>query len=62
VINDPGKSNPTRRVYPRARLVYAWANSHNAVYLMYPEDSEVPTDRFGHWQSWTSHRRIVFER
>ncbi|PWU19494.1 MAG: hypothetical protein C5B50_06555 [Verrucomicrobia bacterium] len=62
VINDPGKSNPTRRVYPRKRLIYAWSYSQNAVYLMYPEDSEVPQDRFGHWQSWTSRQRVTLER
>ncbi len=61
IINDPGKSDPTRRVYPRKRLIYAWAYSHNAVYLIYPEDSEIPADRFGHWQSWTSRQRVILE-
>ncbi len=62
IVNDPGKSDPTRRVYPRKRVSYAWAYSHNAVYLIYPEDSEIPKDRFGHWQSWTSRQRVTFER
>jgi hypothetical protein len=62
IINDPGKSNPTRRVYPRKRLIYAWAYSRNTVYLIYPEDSEIPKDRFGHWQSWTSRGRVATER
>ncbi len=62
IINDPGKSNPTRRVYPRKRVIYAWAYSKNTVYLIYPEDAEIPKDRFGHWQSWTSRNRIRTER
>lgn len=62
IINDPGKSEPTRRVYPRKRLIYSWAYSRNAVYLIYPEDSEIPKDRFGHWASWTARQRVQMER
>jgi hypothetical protein len=62
IINDPGKSDPVRRVYSRKRLNYAWAYSRNAVYLIYPDDSEIPKDRFGHWQSWTSRQRVNLER
>ena len=49
------------RVYPRKDIIFAWAYSHNAVYLIYPENAEVPKDRFGHWASWTSRQRLVTE-
>ena len=61
IINDPGTSKNVRKVFPRKNLVYAWSYSRNAVYLIYPEDSEIPTDRFGHWDSWTARQRIRFE-
>ena len=57
IVNDSGTSTNVRRVYPRKDLVYAWAYSRNTVYLIYPEDHEVPKDRFGHWDSWTSRQR-----
>jgi hypothetical protein len=49
IINDPGTSKNIRKTFPRKNLIYAWANSKNAVYLIYPEDAKVPADRFGHW-------------
>ena len=49
IINDPGTSKNIRKTFPRKNLVYAWANSKNAVYLIYPENAELPKDRFGHW-------------
>jgi hypothetical protein len=58
VVNDAGMTNNIRRVYPRKDLIYAWADSRNTVYLIYPESSEIPKDRFGHWNSWTSRGRI----
>ncbi len=61
VVNDPGSSTNIRRVYPRKDVVYAWAYSHNAVYLIYPESAEVPKDRFGHWDSWTAWQRVILE-
>ena len=61
VVNDPGSSQNVRRVYPRKDLIYAWAYSRNAVYLIYPEDHEIPKDRFGHWDSWTARQRIKLE-
>jgi len=61
IINDPGTSQNVRKIFPRKNLVSAWTHSHNAAYLIYPLDTEVPTDRFGHWESWTSHKRIRFE-
>ncbi len=39
VVNDPGTSEDIRRVYPRKDLIYAWAYSRNAVYLIYPDGS-----------------------
>ena len=54
VVNDPGTSTNIRGVYPRKDILYAWANSRNAVYLIYPQDAEIPKDRFGHWDSRTS--------
>jgi Peptidase_C39 like family len=62
VVNDPGSSRNIRRVYPRQDLLYAWAYSRNAVYLIYPADHEIPQDRFGHWDSWTSHQRLTLQR
>jgi Peptidase_C39 like family len=61
IINDPGTSKNVRKIFPRKNLLYAWAYSHNAAYMIYPENAEVPRDRFGHWQSWTSRKRIAFE-
>jgi hypothetical protein len=51
IINDPGTSKHIRKTFPRKNLIYAWANSKNAAYLIYPESAELPTDRFGHWAS-----------
>ena len=61
VINDPGTSKNVRKIFPRKNLVNGWAYSHNTVYLIYPEDADVPKDRFGHWYSWTSHQRIAMQ-
>jgi hypothetical protein len=61
IINDPGTSKNVRKIFPRKNLVSAWTHSHNAAYLLYPLDTEVPTDRYGHWESWTAHKRIQFE-
>ena len=61
IINDPGTSQNVRKTFPRKNLIYAWSYSRNAVYLVYPENSELPRDRFGHWDSWTAHLRIKHE-
>ena len=55
VLNDPGTSHNVRKTFPRDNLTRAWAYSRNTVYLIYPQDTEIPTDRFGHWDSWTAH-------
>lgn len=52
VINDPWtdlKVESVRHVYHRANVIRAWATSHNTVYLIYPENTQIPADRFGHW-------------
>jgi hypothetical protein len=54
VINDPGTSKNVRKVFPRANVIDAWTYSKNAVYLIYPERTRLPADRFGHWDSPTS--------
>ncbi|HEY5912972.1 MAG TPA: C39 family peptidase [Verrucomicrobiae bacterium] len=58
IINDPGTSQNVRKVFPRKNLIHAWAYSHNAAYLIYPQNYEVPKDRFGHWDSWTARQRV----
>jgi hypothetical protein len=54
IINDPGTLEGVQKVFPRRYLINAWAYSRNTVYLLYPEDTDVPADRFAHWHSWTS--------
>lgn len=52
VINDPWtevKVESIRHTYKRENVRRAWATSHNTVYLVYPENTKLPTDRFGHW-------------
>lgn len=49
ILHDPGRSKEIHRVVPRERLVDAWAYSKNTTYLVYPENSRLPADRFGHW-------------
>jgi hypothetical protein len=49
ILNDPGTSHDIRRIFSRERFVDAWANSKNAVYLVYPAGAKLPRDRFGHW-------------
>jgi hypothetical protein len=51
IVNDPGTAKNVRKTFPRKNLIYAWANSRNAVYLIYPEGAELPKDRFGHWSA-----------
>jgi hypothetical protein len=52
IINDPWtdpKVESIRHIYKRANVVRAWATSRNTVYLVYPENTKLPADRFGHW-------------
>lgn len=53
VINDPAtrweKGESVRRIYKRADVIHSWTKSHNAVYLVYPEDAKIPKNLYGHW-------------
>jgi hypothetical protein len=53
IANDPGVSvkrgESARRVFPRAKVLRAWERSHHTVYLVYPEDYDVPANRAGDW-------------
>jgi hypothetical protein len=53
VINDPAtnfkKHQKVRHIYTRQNVIKAWKTSHNTVYLVYPEKTRIPADRFGHW-------------
>ncbi len=55
VINDPAtnlkKGQHVRHIYKRADVEHAWSTSHHTVYLVYPEGTKLPRDRFGHWDS-----------
>lgn len=46
IVNDPWTGQmvrqPVRRVYPRQRVIAAWARSRRAVYLIYPETWPTP--------------------
>ncbi len=50
IANDPGvslkKGQIIRRIYPRARVLAAWQKSKNTVYLIYPETTSIPMNRF----------------
>jgi hypothetical protein len=48
IFNDPGRSK-VRQIYKRADLARGWAESERTAYLVYPEGTETPKDRFGHW-------------
>ena len=58
VINDPGTRQSVRKVVPRKNVISAWACSKNTVYLIYPENTKPPEDRFGHWDSPASRQRM----
>jgi peptidase C39-like protein len=62
IVNDPGTTLYVRKTFPRKSLIAAWACSHNTVYLIYSDHARLPIDRFGHWDSGTSRRRIVSEK
>ena len=61
IVNDPGTTLNVRKTFPRKNLITAWAYSHNTVYLIYPTNARIPTDRFGHWDSGTARRRVAHE-
>jgi hypothetical protein len=52
VINDPAtnlKRESVQRIYKRENVMRAWAESHNTVYLVFPETAVLPENRRGHW-------------
>jgi peptidase C39-like protein len=53
VINDPAtrldRGESVRRIYKRADVIHSWTKSHNAVYLVYPENEKIPANGYGHW-------------
>lgn len=54
VLNDPAhhpeRGEACRRVFLRANFLKAWARSRNTVYLIYPEGTKRPANRYGHWE------------
>jgi transglutaminase-like putative cysteine protease len=60
IINDPGTLKNVRKTFPRKDLVDAWSYSRNTAYLVYPENSVLPKDSFGHWDSWLAGQRITW--
>lgn len=54
VINDPAahleRGDVVRRIYQRADVIHSWTKSHNAVYLVYPENVKIPANRMGQWE------------
>lgn len=53
VINDPATNltrESVRHIYKRENVRRAWAASHNTVYLVYPETTPIPANKFGHWE------------
>ncbi len=61
IVNDPGTSQNVRKIFPRANLLDAWAYSKHAVYLVYPVNTALPKDRFGHWESPAAKQRVSFK-
>jgi hypothetical protein len=55
VTNNPGvsvrRNVRARQAYAREKIANAWKKSKNAVYLIYPESTTVPANRFGDWVS-----------
>lgn len=54
VLNDPAhhpdKGEACRRTFSRANFLRAWRRSRNTVYLIYPEGSKLPPNRYGNWE------------
>jgi hypothetical protein len=59
IVNDPGTRQNVRKTFPRERLMDAWAYKDNTVYFIYPVNARLPRDRFGHWDSAVSRRRLA---
>jgi hypothetical protein len=54
IVNDPAsnpkKHQPVRQIYLRRDFIKAWSQSHNTVYLVYPETARIPADHYGQWE------------
>lgn len=54
ILNDPAyspnKGEGSRRIFPRSAFIPAWHRSKNTVYLIYPENTKLPTNKDGHWE------------
>ncbi len=61
IVNDPGTSQNVRKTFPRANLIDAWAYSKNTVYMVYPVNTPLPKDYFGHWESPRARRSLTFD-
>ncbi|EEF58758.1 C39 family peptidase [Pedosphaera parvula] len=59
VLNDPGTTLNVQKTFPRKNLIEAMAYTKNAIYLIYPEETKIPKDRFGHWDSPISRKRAT---
>ncbi len=55
VLNDPAhhpeRGETARRVFPRANFLSGWERSRKLVYLIYPENSIIPDNIYGHWDA-----------
>lgn len=53
VINDPAtrldRGEKVRHIYKRADVIHSWTKSHNAIYLVYPENEKIPANLYHHW-------------
>jgi hypothetical protein len=54
VVNDPAahldRGQSVRQVYKREDVIHSWSKSHQAIYLIYPIDANIPENRYGHWE------------
>jgi hypothetical protein len=52
IVNDPGtRLDNVRRTFSRELFREAWADSHNTVYIIYPENATIPPAKLHHWES-----------
>jgi hypothetical protein len=53
IVNDPAaqldRGQSVLQIYQRTNVIHSWTKSHNAVYLVYPANVEIPENRYGHW-------------
>ncbi len=53
VINDPATNlalgQSVRHIYQRANVIHSWTKSHNAIYLVFPDNAKIPKNLYGHW-------------